>query len=319
MRTYVVQRLILAGFLALGAATVVFFLIQLAPGDVVLAALGDAGGLTPEQVAVKRAELGLDRPLPVQYVEWVGRVVRGDLGVSFVNGRPIARDLSLNFPRTLELVGVALVIGLLLGIPAGVASAVHQDRWADHLLTGGSLLAVSVPSFVSGTLLLLVFGLQLRWLPVSGFSSWSDDPVLHVRLLVLPGVTLGLFMAAIITRMTRSTMLEVKRSDFVRTARSKGLPERLVLYRHMLKNALIPVVTLTGVEVGSLLGGTVIIELVFTWPGVSSLLITAANRRDYPTIQAVVLVIAGAFVLINLLVDILNAYLDPRIRYGQGR
>jgi peptide/nickel transport system permease protein len=318
VRAYIAQRLILAVFLALGAATVVFFLIQLAPGDVVLAALGDAGGLTPEQVATKRHELGLDRPLPVQYVEWIGRIVRGDLGVSFVNGRPIARDLALNFPRTLELVIVALVIGLALGIPAGVASAIHQDRWPDLLLTSGSLLAVSVPSFVSGTILLLLFGLQLRWLPVSGFTSWSDDPVLHLRLLVLPGITLGLFMAAIITRMTRSTMLEVKRSDFVRTARGKGLPERLVLYRHLLKNALIPVVTLTGVEVGSLLGGTVIIELVFTWPGVSTLLITAANRRDYPTIQAVVLVIASAFVLINLLVDVLNAYLDPRIRYGQG-
>jgi peptide/nickel transport system permease protein len=319
VRTYIVQRLILAVFLALGAATVVFFLIQLAPGDVVLAALGDAGGLTPDQVATKRHELGLDRPLPVQYVEWLGRIVRGDLGVSFVNGRPIARDLALNFPRTLELVIVALAIGLAVGIPSGVASATNQDRWPDHLLTGGSLLAISVPSFVTGTILLLIFGLQLRWLPVSGFTSWSDDPLLHLRLLVLPGLTLGLFMAAIVMRMTRSTMLEVKRSDFVRTARSKGVPERLVLYRHMLKNALIPVVTLTGVEVGSLLGGTVIIELVFTWPGVSTLLITAANRRDYPTIQAVVLVIASAFVLINLLVDVLNAYLDPRIRYGKGQ
>jgi peptide/nickel transport system permease protein len=217
------------------------------------------------------------------------------------------------------LVVLALAIGLALGIPAGVACAIHQDRWPDLLLTGGSLLAVSVPSFVSGTLLLLFFGLELRWLPVSGFTSWSDDPLLHLRLLVLPVVTLGLSMAAIVTRMSRSTVLEVKRSDFVRTARSKGLPERLVLYRHMLKNALIPVVTLTGVEVGSLLGGTVIIELVFTWPGVSTLLITAANRRDYPMIQAVVLVIAAAFVLINLLVDILNAYLDPRVRYGHGR
>lgn len=315
MQAYVVQRLILAVFLALGAATVVFFLIQLAPGDVVLAALGDAGGLTPEQVTVKRHELGLDRPLSIQYVEWLGRVMRGDLGVSFVNGRPIARDLSLNFPRTLELVIAALAIGLVLGIPAGVASAIHQDRWPDLLLAGGSLLAVSIPSFVSGTILLLFFGLQLRWLPVSGFTSWGDDPALHLRLLVLPAVSLGLFMAAIVTRMTRSTMLEVKRSDFVRTARSKGLPERLIVYRHMLKNALIPVVTLTGVEVGSLLGGTVIIELVFTWPGVSTLLITAANRRDYPVIQAVVLVIAAAFVLVNLLVDLLNAYLDPRVRY----
>jgi peptide/nickel transport system permease protein len=318
VRAYVLQRLVLALFLALGAASVVFFMIQLAPGDVVLAALGDAGGLTPEQVRAKREELGLDRPLPIQYAEWVGRILRGDLGASFVNGRPVARDIALNFPRTIELVVVALAIGLTLGIPAGVYSATHQDRWADHVLTGGSLLAVSVPSFVSGTLLLLFFGLQLRWLPVSGFVSFPDGPWLHLRLLVLPAMTLGLFMAAITTRMTRSTMIEVKRSDFVRTARSKGLPERLVLFRHTLKNALIPVVTLTGIEVGTLLGGTVIIEFVFTWPGVSTLLITAANRRDYPMVQGVVLVIAAAFVLINLLVDLLNAYLDPRIRYGRG-
>src|SRR6266540_5925913 len=167
MRAYVIQRLTLAVFLALGAASVVFFLIQLVPGDVVLAALGDAGGLTPEQVRVKREELGLDRPLPVQYVEWLGRVVRGDLGSSFVNGRPIGRDIALNFPRTIELVAVALWIGLLLGIPAGVYSATYQDRWPDYLLTGASLMAISVPSFVSGTLLLLLFGLELRWLPVS--------------------------------------------------------------------------------------------------------------------------------------------------------
>ncbi len=318
MRAYVIQRLTLAVFLALGAASVVFFLIQLVPGDVVLAALGDAGGLTPEQVRVKREELGLDRPLPVQYVEWLGRVVRGDLGSSFVNGRPIGRDIALNFPRTIELVAVALWIGLLLGIPAGVYSATYQDRWPDYLLTGASLMAISVPSFVSGTLLLLLFGLELRWLPVSGFVSLAEAPWLHLKLLLLPAATLGLFMAAIVTRMTRSTVLEIKRSDYVRTARSKGLPERLVLFRHTLKNALIPVATLTGVEVGSLLGGAVIIEFVFTWPGVSTLLITAANRRDYPMVQGVVLVIAASFVLVNLFVDVLNAYLDPRIRYGRS-
>jgi peptide/nickel transport system permease protein len=177
---------------------------------------------------------------------------------------------------------------------------------------------VSVPSFVSGTLLLLLFGLRLRWLPVTGFVPFRDDPWLHVRLLVLPGLALGLVMAAVVTRMTRSTMLEVQRSDYVRTARGKGLPERRVLFGHTLKNALIPVVTLTGIEVGALLGGTVIIEFIFTWPGISTLLITAANRRDYPVVQGVVLVTASAFVLVNLAVDVLNAYLDPRIRYGRG-
>jgi peptide/nickel transport system permease protein len=177
---------------------------------------------------------------------------------------------------------------------------------------------ISIPSFVSGTLLLLFFGLRLRWLPVTGYVPFTDDPWHHLRLLVLPGVSLGLFMAAVVTRMTRSSMLEVKRSDYVRTARSKGLRERRVLFGHTLKNALIPVVTLTGVEVGSLLGGTVIIEFIFTWPGISTLLITAANRRDYPVVQGVVLVTAATFVLANLAVDILNAYLGPRIRYGRA-
>jgi len=316
MQPYALRRLVLSFFLALGAALIVFFSIHLAPGDAVLAALGEAGMMTPEQVQVKRHELGLDRPLLVQCGDWLAHLARGDLGVSFVNGRPIARDIAATFPRTLELVVAALLIGVLLGIPAGVYSATHQERWLDYLLTGLSLTAVSVPSFVSGTLLLLLFGLSLRWLPVSGYVSFADDPGQHLQLLVLPAAALGLIMAATITRMTRAAMLEVRQSDFVRTARAKGLPERLVLFYHTLKNALIPVVTLTGIEVGSLLGGTVIIEYVFTWPGMSTLLITAAERRDYPVVQGVVLVTAFFFVLVSLLVDLLNASLDPRIRYG---
>ena len=318
MRTYLAQRLLLAAFLAVGAASVVFALIHLAPGDAVLAALGEAGGLTPEQLAAKRAELGLDKPLLVQYGAWLGRLARGDLGTSFVNGRPVWRDLGLTLPRTVELVVCAVLLGLVVGVPAGVYSAARQDRWLDYLVTAGSLVVVSVPSFVSGTLLLLLFGLRLRWLPVSGFTSFSDDPWLHVRLLALPAVTLGLFTAAIITRITRASVLEIQRSDYVRTARSKGLRERQVLFRHVLRNALIPVVTLTGIEVGSLLGGTVIIEYVFTWPGVSTLLLTAANRRYYPVIQGVVLATATLFVLINLFVDVLNAWIDPRIRYARN-
>lgn len=272
--------------------------------------------MTPEQVLVKRHELGLDRPLLVQCGDWLAHLARGDLGVSFVNSRPIARDLATTFPRTFELVVAALLIGVLVGIPAGVYSATHQERWLDYLLTGLSLTAVSIPSFVSGTLLLLLFGLSLRWLPVSGYVSFADDPGQHLQLLVLPATALGLIMTATITRMTRAAVLEVRQSDFVRTARAKGLPERLVLFYHTLKNTLIPVVTLTGVEVGSLLGGTVIIEYVFTWPGMSTLLITAAERRDYPVVQGVVLVTAFFFILVSLLVDVLNASLDPRIRYG---
>jgi peptide/nickel transport system permease protein len=316
MRVYALQRLLLSFLLALGAALIVFFSIHLAPGDAVLAALGDAGMMTPEQVHVKRHELGLDRSLLVQCGDWLAHLARGDLGVSFVNGRPIARDLAATFPRSIELVVAALLIGVLLGIPAGVYSTTHQDRWLDYLLTALSLAAVSVPSFVSGMLVLLLFGLTLRWLPVSGYVSFADDPGQHLQLLILPAAALGLIMAATVTRMTRTAVLEIRQSDFVRTARAKGLPERLVLFYHTLKNALLPIVTLTGVEVGSLLGGTVIIEYVFTWPGMSTLLITAAQRRDYPVVQGVVLVTAFFFVLVSLLVDLLNASLDPRIRDG---
>ena len=315
MQLYVLRRIVLSFFLALGTALIVFCSIHLAPGDPVLAALGEAGMMTPAQAQVQRHKLGLDRPLLVQCGDWLAHLARGDLGVSFVNGRPIARDIAATFPRTLELVVAALLIGALVGIPAGVYSATHREGWLDYLLTGASLTAVSVPSFVSGTLLLLLFGLSLRWLPVSGYVSFSSDPWRHLQLLVLPATALGLIMAATITRMTRAAVLEVLQSEFVRTARAKGVPERLVLFYHVLKNALIPVVTLTGVEVGSLLGGTVIVEYVFTWPGVSTLLITAAERRDYPVVQGVVLVTAFCFVLVSLLVDVLNASLDPRIRY----
>ena len=318
MQTYVIRRLVLTLFLAVATGSVVFFAMHLAPGDVVQAAMGEAGGLTPEQVAIKRAALGLDRPLLVQYRDWLGGVVRGNLGVSFVNNRPIGHEVAIYFPRTLELMFAALVIGLLLGIPAGVYGAVHQDRWPDLLLTAASLTAVSIPNFVLGTLLLLLFGLRLGWQPVSGFVAYADNPWRHLRLRVLPAITLGLVEAAGIARMSRSSMIEVKFSDYVRTARSKGLPEQLVLFRHTLKNALVPVVTLMGVQIGRLMGGAVIVEFVFTWPGVSTLLIMATLRRDYPVIQGVVFVVAIVFVLINLFVDLLNVYLDPRIRYGRG-
>jgi peptide/nickel transport system permease protein len=314
MRRYALRRFALSFFLAAGAALAVFFLIHLASGDAVMAALGEAGMMTPEQVQVKRHELGLDRPLIVQCADWLGHLARGDLGVSFVNGRPIAPDLAATFPRTVELVGAAVVIALAVGIPGGVYSAIRKDGWLDYLVTVLSLAAVSIPSFVSGTALLLFFGLTLHWLPVSGYVSFTDDPWQHLRLLVLPAIALGLIMAATVTRITRAAVLEVHQSDFVRTARAKGLPERLVLFYHILKNALLPVVTLTGVEVGSLLGGTVIIEYVFTWPGISTLLITAAARRDYPVVQGVVLVTAFFFVVLSLAVDLLNGVLDPRIR-----
>jgi peptide/nickel transport system permease protein len=315
MFQYTVRRTLMAVFLVLGAATVVFVLIHMVPGDVVVAMLGEMSTLTPEQIEAVRHRLGLDLPLHIQYFNWISSVVRGDLQESLVHGRPVMTDVLIRLPRTLELVVVSMALGLSLGIPTGTLAAIRRDSAPDFVLSVVGLMGLSLPSFVMGTLLILVLGLQLRWFPCSGFVSFGDDPVHHLRLLSMPAITLGLGIAAIIMRMTRGSLLEVLQEDYIRTARAKGLNETVVYLRHALKNALIPVVTTAGVSMGSLLGGTVIVESLFSWPGLSSILISAVEHRDYPMVQGVVLVVAGGFVFINLAVDLINAYLDPRIRY----
>ena len=315
MREYILRRLLVAAILVVSVGTLVFLMIRLVPGDVVQVLLAE-GNASPETIQARRDALGLTRPLPEQYALWLGGLLRGDFGTSLATSRPVGDDLATHLPRTLELVAAGLAIGLALGIPIGVFAAIRRNTWADYLATTTSLVGLSVPNFVWGTLLILVFGLLLRWFPTAGFVSFQDDPQRHLRFLTLPAITLGLTLAAVITRMTRSAMLEVLRQDYIRTALAKGLSNRVVEYRHALKNAMIPVVTITGIEVGSLLGGTVLVEYVFNWPGLSTLLINGAYKRDYPVVQAVVLTIAGTFILVNLLVDVLNAYLDPRIRYG---
>jgi peptide/nickel transport system permease protein len=313
---YLARRLLLAVLLAFGSASVVFLVMHLAPGDAVLAALGEGAGLTPSQVLIKRHQLGLDASLPAQYAAWLWLLLHGDLGRSFIDNRVLAPDIVSYFGRTLELMAGAVAIALVLGIPAGLYSAARQDSRADVCLTGVTLLSISVPNFVLGTLLLLLVGLRLRWVPVGAFAAFSEDPWLHLRLLALPAFTLGVIQAAGIARMMRASTIEIKRSDYVRTAESKGLSEHAVLFRHMLRNALIPVVTLLGADIGRLMGGAVIVEFIFTWPGVSTLLLTATQQRDYPMVQGIVLIVACGFVLINLVVDVMNAYLDPRLRYG---
>ena len=315
MREYILRRLLVAAVLVFSVGTLVFLMIRLVPGDVVQVMLAE-GNPSPEVIQARREALGLTRPLGEQYAVWVGGLLQGDFGRSLATSRPVGGDLATHLPRTLELVGAGLAIGLVLGIPTGVFAAIRRNTWADYLATTTSLVGLSVPNFVWGTLLILVFGLLLRWFPTAGFVSLVDDPQRHLRFLTLPAITLGLTLAAVVTRMTRSAMLEVLRQDYIRTALAKGLSNRVVEYRHALRNAMIPIVTITGIEIGSLLGGTVLVEYVFNWPGLSTLLINAAFKRDYPMVQAVVLTIAGIFILINLLVDVLNAYLDPRIRYG---
>ncbi len=314
MLPYILRRLGVALFLMLGTASLVFLVIHLIPGDVASIIAGERA--TSEQVASVRRALGLDRPLAFQYLDWLSKVARGDLGNSLVSGRPVLQDLVLQVPRTLELMVCALLVALSLGIPAGVLAAVARGRTIDLATSTLGLLGLSVPSFVVGTLLALILGVYLRWLPISGFVSFDEDPAHHLKLLVMPGVALGLSMAGVVMRMTRSTMLEVLGEDYIRTARAKGLAERIVRYRHALRNAVIPVVSVVGVQAGTLLGGTVIIEFIFNWPGLSSLLIRGIFQRDAPLVQGVILLISGAFILINLLVDVVNARLDPRIRYG---
>jgi ABC-type dipeptide/oligopeptide/nickel transport system permease component len=258
---YVIRRLLITLVLMFGVASLVFFIIYLIPGDVATIIVGERATL--EQVAHVRKSLGLDRPLYVQYFDWVFRVFRGDLGSSLISGRPVIRDLISQLPRTVELMVSAILVAVFIGIPAGVLAAVRRSRVEDRIVSVFGLMGLSVPSFVVGTLLALFLGVYLRWLPVSGYVPIDQDPVHHLKLLFMPSLALGLSMAGVVMRMTRSAMLGVLGEDYIRTARAKGLDERTVRYRHALRNALVPVVSVIGVQAGTLLGGTVIIEFIF--------------------------------------------------------
>lgn len=315
MLAYTLRRLAQAVALVLVVATLVAVFIHLIPGDPVYVILGE-NNVTPERVAAVRAELGLDRPIPVQYADWLGRVARGDFGDSLTSRRPIGGDLLLRLPRTLELILVSTLLSVAVGIPLGVVAATYRNRLPDLFVSTVALVGVSAPVFVVGTLLLLVFGVRWGILPATGYVAFAEDPLGHLQHLILPSVTLATLETAVVLRMTRSSMLEVLAEDYVRTARAKGLDGRVILYGHALRNALIPVLTIIGVQIGSSLGGTVLVELIFNWPGLSSYLVTGINQRDYPVVQAVVLVIAALFILLNLLTDLIYAVVDPRIRYG---
>jgi peptide/nickel transport system permease protein len=295
-------------------ATIVALAIHAVPGDPVYVILGE-DHVTEERVQAVREELGLNRPIHEQYFEWLGGIMRGDPGQSLISRRPIREDLALRIPRTLELGVASLAISVIIGIPLGVIAANFRNRWPDVAVTSFSVLGLSIPVFVVGPLLILFFSLYLGILPTSGYIPLGQDPWGHLQRLALPAISLGILSAATIIRMTRSSVLEVLGEDYVRTARAKGVDERRVLMIHALRNALIPVVAITGLQLGTLLGSSVLVEYIFNWPGVSMYLVTAINQRDYPVVQAVVLVIAVAFILINLLTDLTYALLDPRIKY----
>jgi peptide/nickel transport system permease protein len=303
---YLVARSVLAVPVLLGVSVMVFALIRLIPGDPAQLMAGQAA--TEDVVREIRRSLGLDRPLVVQYGYFLRNAVRGDLGRSLFNGAPVRDELAQRFPRTVRLAAASMLVALLIGIPAGILSATRHLSWVDSLVMVAALAGVSVPVFWLGLNLILIFAVRLAWLPAFGYETW--------RHLILPSVTLGTASAAIIARMTRSSMLEVLRQDYVRTARAKGVAERVVVSRHALRNALIPVATVVGLQLGTLVSGAVLTENVFAWPGVGRLLVDAVLARDYPVVQGAVLLIATTFVVLNLLVDVLYALLDPRIRYG---
>ena len=315
MRRYVVRRLLLLVPVLLGVSVIIFMVLHLAPGDPAEIMLGSQA--TQADLERLRAELGLTEPLYLQYVHWLGLVARGDLGRSIWMKRPVLNEVLGRFKATLVLTGAALVLSTAGGLALGIASAIRPNSLLDRLSAVASLFGASMPVFWLGIVLMVIFALWLGWLPASGmFAPYGGgdlrDLLVH---LALPAVTLAAASVTIIARLTRSTMLETLGQDYIRTARAKGVVERAVVLRHGLKNALIPIVTVVGVQAGYLLGGAVLTETVFAWPGVGTLMVQGILARDFPLVQGCVLVVALSFVLINLVVDLLYAWLDPRIRY----
>lgn len=297
------------------ASTGIWAMIYAVPGDPVAVIVGENG--TPEQMQAVRERLGLDRPVLVQYFSWLGNALQGDLGVSIQNREPVRDLIAQRIPATVQLGIAATIVGLLLGIPVAVISALRPNSWIDRSLSGWSALALGVPTFWLGILLILLFAVYLRWLPAaSTYVSFFESPWQATLNLFLPAVTLGIYVSGIFARFLRASLLGELKADYVRTARSKGLRERDVVGRHVMRNALLPFVTIVGLMMANFIGGTVVTESVFTYPGLGRLLIQAISTRDYPLIQGCILFILLVFVLINLLVDVLYAYIDPRIDYG---
>ena len=315
MKEYIIRRLVLLVPTVLGVTLAVFLMMRFIPGDPVSLLLGDFH--TPEAAAAIRRQYGLDRPLHMQYGLWLGQLCSGNWGYSIIAKRPIFSDLVGRLPVTLELLVLAMGFALLIAIPAGIIAALRPYSWHDYSAMTTAMIGVSIPEFFLGVLLILVFALAWDVLPAVGYVPMTRSLSENLRHMVLPAVTLGLGRAALLTRLIRASMMEVIRLDYVTTARAKGVRERVVILKHALKNALIPTVTVLGLQIGFLLGGAILVETVFSVPGVGLFGITAISLRDYPQVQAFVLFVAFAFVLMNLLVDLLYGFLDPRIKYGQ--
>jgi peptide/nickel transport system permease protein/glutathione transport system permease protein len=306
------QRLVLSIPVFLGVVTIVFLVVRVIPGDPAVAALGDYA--SKEAVEALRQQMGLNEPLPLQYVHFLGNLVRGDLGKSMITASPIRHEIGHALPYTLELTLLAIIIGTILGIPIGVYTAIRRNRMADYIGRVLSLTGLSVPAFYLGILLILLLAIYIQWLPAVG-GGGMDDLRENVSHLILPALTLGLVMTASVARLARSAMLNVLRQDYVRTARAKGLKERVVYLRHALRSALIPIVSVTGIWAVSLIGDSVTVEVVFARPGLGKMMVGAILQRDYTALQSIMVVYTGFVVAINLLIDLIYGWVDPRIRH----
>lgn len=311
MARFVLRRALQSAVVLIGVTLVVFLLLQLVPGDPVRVALGTR--FDQQTYDALRERAGLDQPLPVQYASYLGHALTGDLGVSFRTGQPVSQIVLERLPATLSLAVTAVLFALLVAFPLGIVAAVRSGSAVDHAARVFSQFGVSVPDFWMGIMGILLFAGVLGWLPPSGYVALTEDPGRWATHVALPAVTVGLVTASILTRFIRSSVLEVLSADYVRTAEAKGLRNRIVIVRHVLRNALIPVVTVVAVQLASLLGGVIVIEVLFAWPGIGRLTFDAVQARDYPVLQGAVLLVAALFLLVNLLVDILYARLDPRI------
>ncbi len=312
MLKFIAQRLAFSIPVFLGVVTIVFLVVRVIPGDPAVAALGDYA--SKEAVEALRQQMGLNEPLPLQYIHFLGNLVRGDLGKSMITASPIRHEIGHALPYTLELTVLAIIIGTLLGIPTGVYTAIRRNRLADYIGRVLSLTGLSVPAFYLGILLILLLAIYFNWLPAVG-GGGMDDLKENLSHLVLPALTLGLVMTASVARLARSAMLNVLRQDYVRTARAKGLKERVVHLRHALRSALIPIVSVTGIWAVSLIGDSVTVEVVFARPGLGKMMVGAILQRDYTALQSIMVVYTGFVVVINLAIDLIYGWVDPRIRY----
>ncbi|MBL8839710.1 MAG: ABC transporter permease [Alphaproteobacteria bacterium] len=314
---YLIRRCLISLGLIYVVTTLLFLALHIVPGDPAELLLSGGGvAPAPETVAELRDRLGLNDPLWKQYIDHLVRLAHGDLGTSFQDDHPVVEEVVRRLPRTLELILAAAVLALAIGLPLGALAAVRRGRATDRILSGFASFNLSVPVFVTGTILVLVFAQKLRWVPAGGYTPLATDPLQHLVFLLMPAFAISVGLAAVVFRMARAAVLDTLERDWVRTARAKGLSPRRVVVRHVVRNALTPVVTVLGLHMGSLLGGTVLVEYVFNWPGVSSLLVRAVEQRDYPEVLGVVLVVSFLFILLNLVVDLLYALLDPRVRHA---